>query len=183
MDRFGFKIKILVIILFVMLPSCQDNTMSPENIPEENKWQPPKAPDQMIDAPIEYLNRAVLRIKSTWNDLDEVIHQESGAGIALGMKRGKLYIMTAAHVVRDKIHGSADNIEVILKRSPRENYSAELVDYDSERDFAVLITQTIGNEQDWDIFGVGFLFHRVWVFPILVVVGNTFFQPHAPFWV
>jgi len=58
--------------------------------------------------------------------------------------------MTAAHVVRSKIHGTADNIKVILKRSPRENYSAELVDYDPERDFAVLITQRIGNEQDWD---------------------------------
>lgn len=129
-----------------MLPACQENTVSPE----QEIWKPPKAPDQITDAPIEYLNRAVLRIKSTWNDLDEVIHQESGAGIALGMKRGKLYIMTAAHVVRSKIHGSADNIKVILKRSPRENYSAELVDCDPERDFAVLITQRIGNEQDWD---------------------------------
>ncbi len=137
MDRFNFKI--LAIFIFVM---------SPEYIIAQEIWQPPKAPDMIKDSPIEYLNRAVLRIKSTWNDPDEVIHQQSGAGIALGMKRGKLYIMTAAHVVKSKIHGSADNIKVILKRSPREYYYAELVDCDLERDFAVLITQRIANEFD-----------------------------------
>ena len=138
MDRLIFKI----ISIFILV-------ISPECILAQGTWQPPEAPDQLKGAPSEYLNRAVLRIKSTWTDLGAVINEQSGAGIALGVRRGRLYVMTAAHVVRSKIHGSANDIKVILKRAPpREYYSAELVDYEAKKDFAVLVTQPILNELD-----------------------------------
>ena len=114
-------------------------------------WYPPVAPDMIKDAPFTFINRGIFKIQASWVEDNEEIHEELGAGISLGIRRNKLYVMTAGHVIKHRAHGRATIIKVSLSAAPKTAYIAEFIQVDSKYDFGVIaLERTQIDTKDFD---------------------------------
>lgn len=101
----------------------------------QETWVPPATPDDVRLESEEMAKRGVVKIVARWVDGSV----RPGAGMILDYRRGDLYLMTAAHVVRSQDLGGAEEIAVHFFGDTRERYRAELFRYDQDLDFAVLV--------------------------------------------
>lgn len=101
-------------------------------------WYPPEAPDMIKNASLGFINRGVVKIQANWIEDNEVIHNELGAGLSLGIRRNQVFIMTAGHVIKHQAHGRATTIKVSFSAAPRVTYIAEFIQVEPSNDFGVI---------------------------------------------
>lgn len=98
-------------------------------------WRPPSLPDVGGLASTAVIERGVVKVVSSWNSGDS----EIGAGILLNVENGNLYILTAAHVVRQ--FGSADRISIQFHGDSVNRSEGEILRYDDVNDVSVLVVR------------------------------------------
>jgi hypothetical protein len=70
-------------------------------------------------------------------------HPTVGAAVVVGLSEGRLYLVTADHVVREKGEAATD-LQIELKTLPGERLMAEVLpDHDRDLDLAVLMVRDV----------------------------------------
>lgn len=134
-------------ILAVVLLALAASGALTARVCAQQTWRPPAAPDDVRLDSEEMVIRGVVKIVGQWGDGTV----ESGAGIMLGYDRGNLYLMTAAHLVRNPALGSARQICVqFFQDVVGRKCQAQIVRYNQATDFAVLVLGDFYEERQLD---------------------------------